>query len=181
METIINKQLLAFLETKRLLSDHQCGFRQARSTGDLLAYAVNAWSSALESYGESRVISLDISKAFDRIWHEGLLAKLPMFGLHPTLITRIASFQSGRSIAIRVDGFLSRPQGSVTSPVLFILFINDLLSSTSSSIFSFVDDTYLSSSFSSNPQHFAHFNISPHSSTSASLNTNDLTNVESWG
>ena len=68
METIVTKQLLAFLETNNLLSDHQYGFRQARSTGDLLAYAVHAWSSALESYGESRVISLDISKAFDRVW-----------------------------------------------------------------------------------------------------------------
>ena len=82
--------------------------RQARSTSDLLAYAVHAWSFALESYGESRVISLDISKAIDRIWQKCLLAKLPMFRLHPTLITWIASFLSGRSIVIRVDGFLSR-------------------------------------------------------------------------
>ena len=108
METIITKQLLAFLETCCLLSDHQYGFRQARSTGGLLAYAVHALSSALESYGESRVISLDISQAFDRVWHKGLLAKLHIFGLQPTLITWIASFLSGRSIVIRVDGFLSK-------------------------------------------------------------------------
>ena len=79
-----HQKLLAFLETSKLLSDHQYGFRQARSIGDLLAYAADAWSSALECYGESRVISLDISKAFDRLWHKGLLAKLPMFGLHNT-------------------------------------------------------------------------------------------------
>ena len=109
METIITKQLLAFLETNNLLSDHQYSFRQARSTGYLLAYAVHAWSSALESYVESRVISFDISKAFDRVWHKGLLAKLPMFGLHNNLIKRIASFLSDRSIAIWVDGFLSEP------------------------------------------------------------------------
>ena len=98
-------------------------------------------------------------------------------------------FLSDRSIVIRVDGYLSNPhstnsgvpQGSVISPVLFILFIDDLLSSTSSSIFSFADDTYLSSSFSSNPQHLAYSNISPHRNTSASLLTNDLTNVEKWG
>ena len=189
METIVTKQLLAFLETNNLLSDHQYRFRQARSTVDLLAYAVHAWSSALESYGESRVISLDISKAFDRVWHKGLLAKLPMFGLHHTFFSWIFSFLSDRSIAIRVDVYLSKPhsinsgapQGSVISPVLFILLINHLLFSTSSSIFSFADDTYLISSFSSSPQHFAYSNISPYRNTSASLLTNDLTNVEKWG
>ena len=186
METIITKQRLAFLETKTLLSDHQYGFRQARSTGDLLAYAVHAWSSALEFNGESRVISLDISKAFDRVWHKGLLANLSIFGLQQTLIKWISSFLSDWSIAIRVAGCLSNPpsinsdvpQDSVISPFLFILFINDLLSSTSSSIFSFADDTYLSSSFSSNHQHLAYSNISPYRNTSASLITNDLTNIE---
>jgi len=135
------------------------------------------------------VISLDISKAFDCILHKGLLAKLLMFGLYQTLITWIARFQSGKSIAITVDGFLSRPhsinsgvpQGSIISPVLFILFINDLISSTSSSIFSFADETYTSSSFSSNPQHLAYSNISLHRNTSTSLLTNDLTNVERLG
>ena len=71
------------------------------------------------------------------------------------------------------------PQCPVISHVLFILFINDLLSSISSSIFSFA--TYLSSYFSSNPQHLAYSNVSLRHNTSASLLTNDLTNVERWG
>ena len=96
METIVTKQLLAFLETNSHLSDYKYGFRQVRSTGDVLAYAVHAWSSDLESYGESRVISLDISKAFVRVWHKGLLATLPMFGLNHTLITWISSILSDR-------------------------------------------------------------------------------------
>ena len=189
METIITKQLLTFLETNNLLSDHQYGFRKARSTGDLLAYAVHVWSSALESSGESRVISLDISKAFDRVWRKGLLAKLPMFGLHHTLINWIGSFLSDRSIAVRVDGFLSNlhsfnagvPQGSVISPVIFILFINDLLTSTSSSIHSFADDTFLICSFSFNPNDHASTDIQLHRNISASLVSNDLTVIEKWG
>ena len=105
METIITKQLLAFLETNSLLSDHQYGVRQVRSFGDLLAYAVHAWRSALEFYGESRVIYLGIPKAFDRIWHKGLLAKLPMFVHHDTLTIWISRFLSDGSIATSVDGF----------------------------------------------------------------------------
>ena len=135
------------------------------------------------------MISLDISEAFDHVWYKGLLAKLPMFGLHHTLIKWNSSFLSDRSIAIRIDGYLCNPhsinsgvpQDSVISPVLIILFINDLLSSTSSSIFSFPDDTYLSSSFSSNPKHPTYSNISPYHNTLASLLTNDLINVEKWG
>ena len=92
---------------------------------------------------ESRAISLYISKAFDRVWLTGLLAHLPMFDLHHTLIKWIASFLSDRSIAIRVDGLPQGisgiPQGSIMSPILFIVFINGLISSTLSSIYFFAD------------------------------------------
>ena len=188
-KSLLPNNCLPSSKQNNLLSEHQYGFQQARSTRDLLANAIHAWSSALDSYGESRVISLDISKAFYRVWHKGLLAKLEKFGLHHTLITWISSFLSDRSIAIRVDDFLSKPhsinsgarQGSAITPVLLILFINDLLSSTSFTIFSFAHDTYLSSYFSSNPQHLAYSNISQHRHTTASLPTNDLINVKKWG
>ena len=109
--------------------------------------------------------------------------------LHNNLIKWIAIFRSDRSLAIRVDGFLSEPhsinsgvpQGSVISPVLFILFMNDIISSTSSSIYFFADDTYLSSSFSSNPPNLSHSNVSSYRNTSASLLTNDLSTIETWG
>ena len=189
METIIAIRLFTFLETNNLLSDHQYGLRKARSTGDLLAYAVHVWSSALESSGESGLISLGISKAFDCVWHKGFLAKLPRFDLHHTLIKWLSSFLSDRSIAVRVEDFLSNlhyiiagvPQGSVISPVLFILFIKDLLTSTSSSIHSFADDTFLSSSFSFNPNDHASSDISLHRNISAALLSNDLTVIEKWG
>ena len=88
-----------------------------------------------------------------------------------------------------MDGFLSNLhsinagvlQGCVISPVLFILFINDLLTRTSSSIHSFADDTFLSSTFSFNPNDHASTDIQLHQSISASLLSNDLTVIEKWG
>ena len=158
------KKIIAIIANQgQLLSDHQYGFRRARSTGDLLADAVHGWSSALEACGESRMIPLDIFLAFDPFCRKCLLSKLPMFGLYHTLIKWIGIFLSDMSIDVRVDGFLSNlhsinagvPQGSVISPVLFILLMNDLLTSTSSNIHSFADDTFLSSSFSFNPNDHA--------------------------
>ena len=158
-ESILNTQILKHLERCKKLSDHQYGFRKARSTGDLLSYVTHLWSTSLRDHGESFVVALDISKAFDRVWHEALLAKLPSFGIPPSLCDLITSFLSDRSIAVVVDGYVSSsfrtnsgvPQGSVLSPTLFLLFINDLLVSTSNAVHSYADDSTLHSS-----SHFAH-------------------------
>ena len=113
-------------------------FGQARSTVDLLSYAAHALSFTLEYYGDNGAIFLDIFIAFDGIWYKGLLANLLVFGLLHIFIIWIGSFPSNRSIEIRVDGLVSRPlssnagvlQGSIISSLLFIYFMNDLLSST---------------------------------------------------
>ena len=140
MEAIITKQLLTFLETNNRC-DHQYSFRKARSTGELLACAFHVLSSALESYGESRVVA-----SGTRVFSLNYRCWSPY-----TLIKWIGSFLSDRSIVVIVDGVLSNlhsihagvPQGSVISPVLFFLFIIDLPTSTSSSIHSFANDTFL--------------------------------------
>ena len=80
LETLLNSHFIKHLESNNLFSDHQYGFCKARSTGDLLSYLTYVWSSSLRNFGESFVIALDISKAFDRVWHKALLAKLPAYG-----------------------------------------------------------------------------------------------------
>ncbi|WP_435321316.1 reverse transcriptase domain-containing protein, partial [Klebsiella pneumoniae] len=96
--------------------------------------------------------------AFDRLWNKALVSKLPSFGFYPSLCTFISSLLSDRSIAAVVDGHSSSPKsinsgvphGSVLSPTLFLLFINDLLNLTQCPIHSYADDSTLhfSTSFS---------------------------------
>ncbi len=93
---------------------------------------------------------LDISKAFDRVWHKSLLSKLLSFGFYPSLCSFISSFLSGHSFSTVIDSHYSSPkpissgvpQGSVLSPTLFLLFISDL-SITNCPIHSHADDSTL--------------------------------------
>nr|CAX36787.1 hypothetical protein [Papilio dardanus] len=138
---------MRYLEEHQLISDRQYGFRQRRSAGDLLEYLTHRWSEAIEGKGEALVVSLDVAKAFDRVWHKALLSKLPSFGLPEKLCTWIASFLEGRSIKVVVDGACSDPkpinagvpQGCVLSPTLFLLHINDMLQI--SNIHCYADDS----------------------------------------
>ncbi len=160
-ETILNRKCLKHLSSFNLLSDHQYGFSKGRSTGDLLAFLTESWLSSLSRFGESFAVALDISKAFDRVWHKALLSKLPSYGFYYALCSFLSSFLSGRSIGAVVEGHCSTsksinsgvPQGSVLSPTPFLLFIIDFLSLTNCSIHSYADDTTLnySTSFDRHP------------------------------
>nr|CAI5832401.1 unnamed protein product [Callosobruchus analis] len=112
------------------IHDRQYGFRKHRSTGDLLAYVTRGLNRAIENHGESHVVALDISKAFDRVWHLGLLAKLAAY------------VEACSSDAFSINAGI--PQGSVLSPTLFVLDINELLETTSNPFFA--DDSPLISS-----------------------------------
>lgn len=154
MERVLNTKLLAYLETNDILSDRQYGFRRNRSTGDLLAYATYIWSEAIERHGEALAVSLDISKAFDRVWHHSLVGKLPSFGLPAGLCAWIADFLSDRSIQVVINGSSSDemainagvPQGSVLSATLFLLHINDLLKPGT---FGYADDSTVAERYTS--------------------------------
>ncbi len=143
--SILNRKIQKHISTSDLLSDRQYGFRKGRSTGDLLSLLTASCSSSLSRFGETLSVTLDISKAFDRVWHKSLLSKLPSFGFYPSLCSFFSSFLSDRSISAVVDDHCSSPkpinsgvpQVSVLSPTLFLLFIYDLLSVTNCPIHSY--------------------------------------------
>ena len=155
-EKCVNQHLVNYLEINKIVSDKQYGFRQSRSTTDLLTYVANKWNLALEQHGEAFAIALDISKAFDKVWHENLICKLVAYGLDSMTIKWIKSFLKDRKFNVVLNGRSSTthspnagvPQGSVLSPTLFLLYINDLLDSTVNPIHSFADDATLHSSIS---------------------------------
>ncbi len=134
-ETILKQWFLKYMSTFNLLSDRQYGFRKERSAGDLLAFRTDSWSSSLSRFGETFAVTLDISEAFDIVWHKSLLSKLPSYGFYPSLCFFISSFLSDRSISAVVDGNCSKhtpinsgvPQSSFLSPTQLSSMIFPLL------------------------------------------------------
>ncbi|GFU75266.1 RNA-directed DNA polymerase from mobile element jockey, partial [Trichonephila clavipes] len=105
--------------------------------------------SGFAKHEATGILFLDIAKAFDKIWHDGLLIKLIRLDFPAPLIKSIHSFLSHRSFRVRVDRILSSPrpirsglpQGSLSSPLLFTLYVNDIPQTDSSHLAMFADDT----------------------------------------
>ena len=94
---------------------------------------------------------LDISAAFDKVWHKGLIAKLEQIGITDQLLTLFISYLSNRKQCVVVDGVKSTlldiqagvPQGSRLGPLLFLIYINDIVDGLESEVLIFADDCSL--------------------------------------
>ena len=133
MERILNEGLKWYLETEDLLAPEQAGFGQFRSTEDQATYLSQENEDAFQVF---LVSWIDLQKAFDKVWMEGLLVKLLRNGIASNMFNWIQSYLYNRRARVSVDiihskKFLLRhgvPQGGVLSPTFFLLFINDLVS-----------------------------------------------------
>ena len=97
METIIASDIKSFLFSNVLISDHQFGYRPGHSALDMLLLLSQQWMEVLNAGHEIRAISLDISRAFDTVWHLALLTKLSSYGIQGHLHSWLADFLSCRS------------------------------------------------------------------------------------
>ena len=148
MEKLVHRRLNAFLEP--VLSMRQSGFKKKDGTEMQLIRLIQEWSSALDDSHLVGVVFFDIQKAFDQVWLPGLLHKLHSVGVRGKALAWFHSYLVGRRQRTAAVGrHLSSaaplhagvPQGAVLSPLLFSLYMNDIVQSTDADVNLFADDT----------------------------------------
>ena len=167
--------MFTFFTENNLISPNQSGSRSVDScVNQLLAITHEIYKSFDEEF-EVRGVFLDISKAFDKVWHEGLVLKLNQNDTSGNLLNLLHDFLPCRKQRVVPNGQHSSwdnvtagvPQGSILGPLLFLIHINDLSNYLSSNCKLFADDTSL-------------FSVVNNSHTSAATLSQDLNAITNW-
>ena len=176
LEKIIFDQVYSFLDENRLISTMQSGFRPGDSCIFQLISITSDIYRNFERHDETRAVFLDISKAFDKVWHNGLIHKLKCNGISGNLLAFFENYIHNRYQRVTLNGTESDwrsisagvPQGSVLGPLLFLVYINDLTENIKSQMRLFADDSFL-------------FTPVKNVEVSHEQLVNDLETVSNWG
>ena len=150
-ERLIYNEMFGFFLDKGLIAANQSGFKPGDSCiNQLLSITHNIYKSFDDGY-EVRGVFFDVSKAFDKVWHDGLIFKLQENGTSGNLLNVLKHFLTNRKQRVGLNGLYSSwnnvkagvPQGFILGLLLFLIYINDLADGLSSNTKFFADDTSL--------------------------------------
>ena len=150
-ERLLHNQMLEFFIRNDLTSQNQSGFKPSNTCiNQLLAIAQEIYKS-FDACLDVRTVFLDISKAFNKVWHQGLLYKLKQNGISVNLVETLTCFLKYRKQSVVLNGQNSSwenieagvPQGSILGSLLFLIFINDLPNNLSTNVKLFADNNSL--------------------------------------
>ncbi|UYV79530.1 hypothetical protein LAZ67_17003027 [Cordylochernes scorpioides] len=136
MEHTILNRLTFYLNLNNLLDPHQIAFKKYQSTEDSIFYFVQQTQNSFHHKPTESTIAafIDLSQAFDRVWKEKLILKLDELGIEGSMLSWISNFLSKRTIQVNFNNIISKttiiyqglPQGSILSPILFNIYLNDV-------------------------------------------------------
>ena len=151
LEKIVCEQIRKQVEL--YLPDKQSGFRKADGTVPQLTRLLHTMYEALDSGKNVFAVFYDLSKAFDRVWHRGLLAKIEHLGVTGKALDWVAAYLTDRRQKVQLEGTHSSwqvvpagvPQGSILGPLFFLIYTHDLPSAVQADVEcdQFADDTAL--------------------------------------
>ena len=153
LEKIIYSRLTQYTMENNLIDSFQFGFRTGHSTYMPIAHLTNEITSSLQNHYITCVLYLDLKKAFDTVSITILLDKLKHLGITGKMHQLLQSYLSNRKQKTQVHSYVSEeasikmgvPQGSILGPLLFILYINDIVNiSDKANFYLFADDTAIS-------------------------------------
>ena len=175
LERCVFVELYKYCMLNNLLTWKNSGFKLLDSTVLQLISLVHKMYENLDKGRNISIIFLDVSKAFDRVWHHGLIFKLKAFGIWGPLLQWFESYLSNRRQRVIIDGqcstwyntFAGVPQGSILGPLLFLIYMNDIVNYVTCDIRLFADDTCI-------------FDINDNADVSFSKLNSDLVSLQGW-